>query len=78
MVALPATGGVALLFSCAHFALLTSSIALPRVLFEVVSAFPPALVAGYIYQRTGNIWYGVFLHALGNFGGAQAFRANEG
>ncbi len=60
----------ALLFSSAHFVLLLGNVALPRVLFEVFSALPLALVTGYIYQRTSNLWYGVFLHALGNLGGA--------
>jgi membrane protease YdiL (CAAX protease family) len=60
----------AALFSCAHFALLAGGVSRPRVLFEVVTALPLALVTGYIYQRTANLWYGVLLHALGNFAGA--------
>ena len=60
----------AILFSCAHFALLAGNVAMPRVLFEVLSALPLALFAGYVYQRTTNIWYGVLVHALGNLGGA--------
>ncbi len=60
----------AIMFSCAHFTLLVNGVAMPRVLFEVFSALPLALAAGYIYQRTSNIWYGVFLHGLGNLGGA--------
>lgn len=60
----------AFLFSCSHFLLLMDRVALSRVLFEVLSALPLALVTGYIYQRTSNLWYGTILHALGNLGGA--------
>ncbi len=60
----------AMLFSCSHFLLLLDGVAMSRVLFEVLSALPLALVTGYIYQRTSNLWYGIILHALGNLGGA--------
>ena len=60
----------AIVFACAHFTLIAGGVAMPRVWFEVGSALPLGLINGLIYQRTGNLWYGIFIHAAGNLAGA--------
>ena len=60
----------AAIFGLARLALLADGVPLDATLVEVVSALALGLVAGYVYQRTGNLWYGIVLHALGNLGGA--------
>jgi membrane protease YdiL (CAAX protease family) len=60
----------ALAFGCSHFLLLAGGVSLARTLFEVGSAIPAGLLFGYLYQRTRNLWYGIFVHALGNLAGA--------
>ncbi len=60
----------AIAFGCTHFLLLVVGVPITRTLFEVLSAIPAGLLFGYCYQRTDNIWYGVYLHALGNLAGA--------
>jgi membrane protease YdiL (CAAX protease family) len=56
----------AALFSLMHLLNLAGNSSLPATLLEVITAFPAGVLFGYIYQRTQNIWYGVFLHGLSN------------
>lgn len=60
------TIAAAALFAIMHFLNLVGNTSLLATLVEAVTAFPAALLFGYIYQRTQNIWYGVFLHGLSN------------
>jgi len=66
----PAPLVAAAIFGLAHLALRADGVPLDATLVEVVSALALGLVAGYVYQRTGNLWYGIVLHALCNLGGA--------
>lgn len=45
----------AAIFGLAHLALLADGVPLDATLVEVVSALALGLVAGYVYQRTGNL-----------------------
>ena len=57
-------------FSCIHVLLLFGQVSVERIAWEVASAFPAGLLFGYLYQRTQNLWFGIFVHALGNLAGA--------
>jgi len=58
----------AIAFALIHLLNLAGGTHLDGVLMEVATALPAGLAFGYLYQRTGNIWYGVFLHGLANLG----------
>ena len=47
---------------------LASGIAFSDALVSSVIALIASVIFGVIYLRTQNVWYGVFLHMLLNFG----------
>lgn len=58
----------AVIFAAMHCILfLATGFTTSQVLITATTALIPGLAFGIIYQRTQNVWYGVFLHALGNF-----------
>lgn len=59
----------AVIFSTLHcFIFLASGSAFSDALISSVTVLILSVAYGVIYLRTQNIWYGVFLHALINFG----------
>ena len=57
----------AIAFAAMHLLALLSGMPLRETPLFVASALFAGLVFGYLYQRTQNLWYGIFIHALGNF-----------
>jgi membrane protease YdiL (CAAX protease family) len=59
----------AVIFSIIHgFIFLASGSAFSDVLISSVTVLIMSVAYGVIYLRTQNVWYGVFLHTLINFG----------
>ena len=57
----------AIAFASVHLLALFNGMPLREAPAFVASAFGAGIVFGYFYQRTQNLWYGIFIHALGNF-----------
>jgi len=57
----------AVAFSAVHRLVLLYGMPPKEVPLFVASALLAGIVFGYLYQRTQNLWYGIFIHALGNF-----------
>jgi membrane protease YdiL (CAAX protease family) len=55
-----------LAFSAVHLLVLFNGMPLIEVPPFIASALVAGIVFGYFYQRTQNLWYGIFFHALGN------------
>ena len=57
----------AVAFSAAHPLALLGGMPMTEAPVFVASALLLGIVFGHLYQRTQNLWYGIFIHALGNF-----------
>jgi membrane protease YdiL (CAAX protease family) len=57
----------AVAFGAYHLVSLLAGMPITEAPLFVASALGAGLVFGYLYQRTQNLWYGIFIHALGNY-----------
>ena len=57
----------AVAFGAYHLVSLLAGMPMKEAPMFVASALGAGIVFGYLYQRTQNLWYGIFIHALGNF-----------
>jgi membrane protease YdiL (CAAX protease family) len=57
----------AMAFAAMHLLALLDGMPLSYAPLFVASALLAGLVFGSLYQRTQNLWYGILIHALGNF-----------
>ena len=57
----------ALALSAYHLVALLGGMPMKEAPMFVASALGAGILFGYLYQRTQNLWYGLFIHALGNF-----------
>lgn len=57
----------AVAFGAYHLVALLAGMPLKEAPLFVASALGAGIVFGYLYQRTQNLWYGIFIHALGNY-----------
>ena len=57
----------AVAFGAYHLVSLLAGMPMKEAPMFVASALGAGIVFGYLYQRTQNLWYGIFIHALGNY-----------